>query len=353
VVHERLLHYYQSDVEANSNNHAQFWDPPIVLYLENKQNFLDQTRQRLSRSMGEVFTKKHDNGFYWPWDCFDFPQMDWLGDVVELIHTFSQGASAKNLSFFNMTHKADSLLFFNYLLDHPFLIEGDQREQLFANLANPPINREFKWISSETITRSLKAVVYPFLEKFSREVLTELHNLLLQMSKSKDVSSARTDLAFCLSFLMLVVLGQNQARLVSLADLTARGDKSIDLSQEEAEHHIREMEEQLASFIIQFHEFAMKKRRQPGSPVGNLDKPEEQYAAQFRLMARITEITQQHRVYTRSSKKMYIKAENPADALEPQSFGLDHFDVERFEADNIHRLCWKFMDAIVEWRPTT
>lgn len=299
--------------------------------------------------MQGVFTKRHDGGYHWPWDCFDFPQMDWLGDVVELIHSFSQGAM--NQPFYAMIHKADSLLFFNYLLDHTFLIDGDQREQLFANLSNPPQNRNFKWISSETITRSLKAVVYPYLERYSREVLKELHDLLLLMSKSKDVSSARNDLAFCLSFLMLVVLGQNQARLISLADLTAKGEKGIDLSHSEAKKHVRDMEEQLGNFIMQFHEFAIKKRRQPGPPAGNMMKPEEQYAAQFGLMARITEVTQSHRVYTRPSRKMFIKAESPAGALEPDSFDLTYFEMEHFEARNIHRLCWKFVDAIVDWKP--
>jgi hypothetical protein len=353
VHHERLLHYYQSNVNEGRNSDAQFWDPPIVLYLTDRQTFFGQTRLLLKRAMQEVFTKKHENGYLWPWDCFDFPEMDWLGEVVELIHTFSQGAM--NLTYFSMIHKADSLLFFNYLLDHAFLIDGDQRNQLFANLSNPPTDT-FKWISSETITRSLKAVIFPFMDRYSKEVLSHLHELLLQMSKAKEVSSARNDLAFCLSFLMLVVLGQNQARLVSLADLAAKGEKGIDLSKSDAEDYIRNMETQLGDFIIQFHEFAIKKRRQPAPPSGNMSKPEEQYAARFGLMDRITVITQSYRAYTRNTtipKKTFVKAEKSPDALEPESFELEHFGIEHFEARNIHRLCWRFVDGIVEWRAPT
>lgn len=348
---ERLLRSYEADTKNGSNSAAQFWDPPIALYRADRQtdpkSFHNRIEVILKQSMLQALDAKHESGYWWPWRCFDFEDMDWLGEIVETIYTFAhdfQGAP-----FFGSIRKASSLLLFNYLLDHPFLIEGDQQQRLAAHLSNPPTNIGTKWVSSEVVTRSLKAVVFPPILKGSSEVLKELHDLLLQMSKSKEVSGARNDLAFCLSFLMLVLLGQNQARLVLLADMTTNGEAGVNLGAAEAETHILEMETQLGDFIIQFHEFALKKRRKPHLSTGDMSKPEEQYSAHFGLMGKVAAITQRYRVYTQLPKEMFIKAECPAEHVKPESFDIKDFAVRSFEAGNIQRLCWKFVDAVTEY----
>lgn len=351
VNHERLLRSYKANTANGNNDAEQFWDPPIALYRADKhhdrKSFHDQIENILIHSMIQALEAKHDNGYWWPWRCFDFKDMDWLGEIVETIHTFSQ--ECKGVGFFASIRKASSLLLFNYLLDHPFLIEGNEREKLAANLSNPPACLETEWVSSEVVTRSLKAVVFPPILKGSSEVLKELHELLLQISKNKEMSSARNDLAFCLSFLMLVLLGQNQARLVLLADMATNGETGVNLGPADAEKHIRDMETQLGDFIIQFHEFALKKRRKPQGPSGDLSKIEEQVSARFGLMGKVAAITREYRVYTRPPGKVFVKAESPAEACKPASFDLNEFSVESFEARNIQRLCWKFVDAIIDW----
>lgn len=349
VKNERLLRSYEADTKSGSNSAAQFWDPPIVVYLPGWQfgpSFSSQVESSLKHSMLKALEEKHETGYYWPWRCFDFEHMDWLGEIVETIHAFSQ--ESRGTTYFSSIRKASSLLLFNYLLDHPFLIEGDQQDRLAAHLSNPPSHLGTKWVSSEAVTRSLKAVVFPPIRQGSREVLKELHDLLLQMSKSKEVSGARNDLAFCLSFLMLVLLGQNQARLVLLADMTANGETGVNLQEAEMERHIREMETQLGDFIIQFHEFALKKRRKPRVPSGEASKLEEQYSAHFGLMGKVAAITRRYRVYTKPPKEMFIKAESPADHLKPDSFDFKDFNVASFEAGNVQRLCWKFVDAVMD-----
>lgn len=350
VKNERLLRSYQADTKNGSNDAAGIWDPPIALYLPGFQfgpnSFSSQVEAALKHSMLKALEEKHQNGYHWPWRCFDFEHMDWLGEIVETIHTFSQ--ECRVTTYFSSIRKASSLLLFNYLLDHPFLIEGDQQDRLIAHLSNPPSHLGTKWMSSEAVTRSLKAVVFPPIRQGSREVLKELHELLLQMSKSKEVSGARNDLAFCLSFLMLVLLGQNQARLVLLADLTANGEAGVNLQPAEAEKHIREMETQLGDFIIQFHEFALKKRRKPRATSGEASKPEEQYSAHFGLIGRVGAITQQYRVYNQRPKEMFIKAESPADHMKPESFDFKDFAVSSFESHNVQRLCWKFVNAVMD-----
>ncbi|ETN38294.1 uncharacterized protein HMPREF1541_06325 [Cyphellophora europaea CBS 101466] len=372
VEHQRLLRSFQADTKDEDLKVSSFWDPPIVLYLTNKDQAVDDLRSQLHRSMHAIFNERHENGYHWPWKNFDFQRMDWVSEIVEKIHDFGQHAS--QMSFYSSLRKAQGLLYFNYILDHPLLVLEEEREKLFAHL-EPQEGVEHKYVSPETIQRFIKAIAYPFLTNWSTAILKELHELLLSMAKAKEISSAKNDLAFCLSFMMLVFIGQTQARLVLLAQMSEE-EKGINMTQSEAQEYIEALEEQLGTYIIHFHEFAMKKRRKPQAPSGDPRKPEEQYAAQYGLMGKIAEITQKFRAYyslsypyhqasfarqnttkiprkTKNRTTKLVKDETetlwPADDWKPTTFDLGELDYAEFEKENIHRLCWKFVDAIIVW----
>jgi hypothetical protein len=392
---DRQLTSFQANTQRSGNNTVDSWDPPIVLYTTDKNQFVTGLIDQLKASQQYVFTERHTNGFWWPYKFFEMEEMDWVSEVVEKIHEFQQ--MSNNMAFYSSIYKAQSLLYFSYIIDHTFLVDGDEdRRMLFTHLSSPP-QGTVPYINPEQISRPIKSIAYPFLVRYSTEILKELHELLLKIAKAKEPSRADHDLAFCLSFMMLVFISASQSRIVMLKELS-KTEPEIKVSETDCKEFLQTIETEVATYIIHFHEFATKKRRKSStspaaaSPLdmemGGMDntssKPlEEQYAIRFNLMGCIEDIMQSHRAYhnlyyhhhhhhqpntasvfprasrtgnqqRKKDKDISNKKNMMTDPLpwtagpnlkRPHEVGVvPKPDVTQFEVQNLHQLCWRFME---------
>lgn len=308
---KRMLQSFQINTESGNIDTRLTWDPPIVPYLTNKDSFVNSLFNQLAKSIQNVFDRKHDDGYYWPWRCFEDLSCRWVGEVAEKIHEFHHNAA--NIQYFAPIRKAHTVLYFNYLLDHPLMVKTQEdKDHLFSQLEHHPDPAQLqKWISPETIQRFLKASIFPFLMKTTTELLAKLHETLLAMARAKPKdevvaggSLAQRDLAFSLSFMLLIIIGQTQSRLLMLHELYSKGEPGIDLGLQEAQIHIDEIEKSLGDYIINFHEFATKKRKRPVkpnalvSPVGGVYREEEIYSGNFELMKHVEGFMRQYRTFS-------------------------------------------------------
>ena len=306
--HKRILQSFQINRENGSIHTRPTWDPPIVPYTTNKKAFVDNLFTQLAWSMKEVFERKHESGYYWPYKCFE-GMPTWVGEVAEKIHEFHH--NAETLKYFHPIRQAHTVLYFNYMLDHPLAVKDhDHISDMVSNLENKPDADDLRnFINPETIGRFVKASIFPKLVKVTTELLKTLHDTLMAMAtaKAKDTvaggSNAQRDLVFSLSFMLLIIVGQTQSRLLLLSELS-KSEAHIKLPLEEARNHIDEIEKGLAYYIIYFHDFVIKKRARPSrtnpnqslSPTGD-PNPEEAYSANFKLMLQVEELTRKYRMF--------------------------------------------------------
>jgi hypothetical protein len=324
------------------NETITMWNPPVVLYMVDKEADVRKLRAQLRYWMSTIYETRNtgDPEKRWPWPCFQTEDMNWEGEVVEAIQEYYRPDFASH----EILQKAQCLLFFGYILDQVFEISVDSRKILFANLQNVPrdVNLDKMHIAPETVARFIKMIVAGYAYELAHSVLSALQEILDGMARGKEISTARSDLAFCLSFLLLVYLGQSQARLVMLAEMSA-SEPGIDLSIDHARHHIQEMEHTLGDYLIHFHEFAVK-RRKPTVPSSPTSDAEEQHARDKGLMDSMKGLFSRYCAY-KLPAPVKIKAE-PLSAP-PRTFELPAPTIERFDLLNTHRLCWKFVSAIL------
>jgi hypothetical protein len=324
------------------NETITMWNPPVVLYMVDKEADVRKLRAQLRYWMSSIYETRHtgDPEKRWPWPCFQTEDMDWEGEVVEAIQEYYR----RDFASHEILQKAQCLLFFGYILDQAFEVSVDSRETLFENLQSLPSakNLDQMPIAPDTVARFIKMIVYGYAYELAHSVLAALQELLDSMARGKEISTARSDLAFCLSFLLLVYLGQSQARLVMLAEMSAK-EPGIGLSIDQARHYIQEMEHTLGTYLIHFHEFAVK-RRKPTVPSSPTSDAEEQHARDKGLMDSMKGLFSKYCAY-KPPAPVKIKAE-PLSAP-PRTFELPAPTIERFDLLNTHRLCWKFVSAIL------
>lgn len=334
----------RSDSQDGMVKTTTLWNPPVVLYMTNKEMDVQQLKAQLRHWMEAVFDARNTGPSHmrWPWPCFEHDRMNWEGEVVEAIQEYYRS----DLPSHTLLQKAQCLLFFGYILDHSFVVSDDSRQNLLANLHNPPSACELdgKAIGPETVTRFIKMIVCGYALDLAKSVLTGLQDILHIMALGKETSTARTDLAFCLTFLLLVFLAQSQNRILMLAELS-KMESGINLSLDEAEKHMREMEHTLGSYIIHFHEFAVKRRKPVGQQHHILDA-EEHHARDKNLMEAVAKLFSQYCAYKPPLCK--IKAEPLSANDAPETLDFQSPNIEEFDVQNTHRLCWKFVSALLD-----
>ena len=325
---------------------TKLWNPPLVPYMTNKPSDVKQLRAQLKSWMEDVFKARHTGPTHqrWPWPCFEHDDMNWEGEVVETIQNYYRA----ELPSHALLQKAQSLLFFGYILDNSFVVSSDSRHTLLANLQNLPPAHEWedKEIAPETITRFIKMIACGYAFELTQNVLTGLQELLHGMALGKETSIARTDLAFCTTFLLLVFLAQSQSRILMLAELSEL-EPGINLGRHEAESYIHEMEHTLGSYLIHFHEFAVKRRKHTARLVHERDA-DEQHALDRNLMGEVAQLFSKYCAYPPLMSK--IKAEPLSAHARPANLELASTDINInvFDVRNMHRLCWKFVSALLD-----
>lgn len=370
----RIKHTFQVNTTTGNLEPRTTWDPPIVPYLVDKDAYVKGLFEQLGKSMKHVFERKDDhNAYYWPAECFDGLECKWVSEVVEQIHDFHQQAG--DIQYFRPIRTAHTVLYFNYMLDHPLLVRGSELQRLFNNLSDPPEQSSvLKYIAPEAVIRFIKATIFPELKKRTTALLKTLHETLLAMATTKantpaGASVAQRDLVFSLAFMLLVIIGQTQARLLLLHELS-KDQAGINLSFPEAKEHIDEVEKTLAKYIISFHDFVNKKRHRartpltPISPAGLPTRDHETHSAQFKLMERVEGLYRKYRMSsltplvpfrTCTPRIPHIYIGPPKELLliniqtgpiRPANFERGELDFKEFDKNNIHRLCWKFAETI-------
>ncbi|RMD41925.1 hypothetical protein DV735_g3248, partial [Chaetothyriales sp. CBS 134920] len=326
---------------------TKVWTPPLLLYLTDKDETKQSIFNQLSDCMSRVFSVKEDdpiikpNQVHWPWPCFDSNDNDWEAYIVIAIFEYWR----KDIPSHKALGKAHTVLFFNYVLDHMWQVTGEALTEMLGNLRNTQGYDASLRVSPDIINSFLKSMVFHWTLECSTDVLKELHDLLHTMALGKDTSTAMSDLAFCLSFMMLVILGQTQSRLLLLTTYEKR-EIGIDLAVAEANRLIAEMEDKVATYIIRFHEFALMRRKAVASSPDSVDAAEK-HAESFGLMHKVKELTM-HQFSAFSDPSLHkANAEFPLVDQRPSEFGLPSLDIKRFDPLNTHRLCWKFVDAIL------
>ena len=341
--------------KTNNNNNGEaavlrktaVWTPPLLLYLADKPGEIREIRDQLSVCMRGVFAIREgdprirqDLGqCHWPWPCFDSDENDWEGYVTEEIFKYWN----KDIPAHSVLGKAHALLFFAYILDHMFMVTGDALVEMLSNLQNKHGFDPNKDVSPDTVNSFLKMIVFQWFLEMAKDVLTELQTMLHSMALGKETSTARSDIAFCLSFIMLIVLGQTQSRLLLLSTYDKR-ETGIELPLEEAERLIIDMEREVGSYIVHFHEFALKRRKPMAASPNSIDQA-ERHAARFGLMQKVEELTL-HQFSAYPIPVQRFGTEFPIVGHRPRRFKLPQRVIETFDVENTHRLCWKFVEAI-------
>ena len=324
----------------------KLWNPPLVPYMVNKPVDVRKLRAQLKSWMEDVFDARHTGpeNQRWPWPCFGHVDMYWAGDVAEKIHDYYRS----DLPSHALLGKAQSLLFFGYVLDNTFLVSQDSRHTLLANLQNvvPAQEGGDMRIAPERITRFIKMIACGYAFELAQSVLAGLQELLHGMALGNQTSTARSDLAFCVTFILLVFLAQSQNRILMLAELS-KTEPGINLDQDDAETHIREMEHTLGSYMIHFHEFAVKRRKHTAQPPHVRDA-DEQHALNMRLMEEVARLFSEYCAYPPLMPK--IQTELSAAHTRPSTLDLESPDINInvFNMRNTHRLCWKFVSALLD-----
>ena len=324
------------------------WNPPLVPYMTNKASDVKHLKAQLKSWMEDVFRSRNTGPGHqrWPWPCFEHPDMDFEGEIVEHILDYYR----VDLPSHALLQKAQSLLFFGYILDNSFLISDESRHTLMSNLQNAPPEHEWgdKEISLETITRFIKMFVCGYAFELSQSVLTGLQDILHAMALGKEMSTAKADIAFCVTFVLLVFVAQTQNRIVMLAELS-KSEPGINLSWGEAQKHLDELEHTLGSYLIHFHEFAVKRRKQPPQSLRHMLDADEEHAREQKLMDKVNGLFSQYCAYLPPLIQSKIKAEplSAANIARPSTLELESPDINVFGVQNTHRLCWKFVSALV------
>ena len=224
------------------------------------------------------------------------------------------------------------------------MVSDGALDELLANLQYPPTKESLRGVtvSPDTITRFIRMIIFPLAVEVAESVLRALHELLHGIALSKDVSAAKTDMAFCLSYTLLVFLANTQSRILLVSGLPEH-EKGMAMSGDQAFETIRDMENELATYIIHFHEFAIKRPKTVTASSRSADEC-ERHAADFGLMKEVERLTLEYSGYYRPAQR--YSTELPLEETRPPNLRLRRPDIKKFDVENVHRLCWKFIDAI-------
>lgn len=326
------------------------WNPPVALYFPDMGAASNKIRQQVGILCNDVlFARTQEPGTYnahsiWPWPCFDFDVLYWGGDVLEIIHEYLRS----ELDGHDLLRTALCLPFFAYILNHPFRIPQDDIPGFLSQLSKPPpiAAIQGRTITPEITNRFVRMLLFPLIYSVAGEVLKGLHKILHGMAQKKETSAAQSDLAFCLAFLMIMFIGKMQDIIHQLSILNDQ-EGHIDISRDEAWSMITSMENNLATYIIYFHSFALSRRKSPPSHTSQSTEPADVHALEFNLPERVKQKVEAARAsaYLHPHQNDSIAELLSAENEHPKTLELGELFTDSFTKWNTHRLCWKLCEA--------
>ncbi|EXJ79085.1 hypothetical protein A1O3_08586 [Capronia epimyces CBS 606.96] len=336
---------------SKSYTKCQVWSPPIIMFIKDSRDLERQVklvRQRIVAMFAQVL----DDPQRWrDWTVKYFPHRadDFQTTILEHIGLYYR----KDIKEHAVIKTALSLLWFMYLLWNKFTVPTAAVPQLEEHIDSrrPVWAPQDIHVIPDTINRFLKAIIMPMAMKAARKITATLHDMLFQMSVTQKQSTARTDIALCLAFVLLMFVGQMQAALVLLAD-TPASETGMKYSFEEAETKIRAIEQSVNEYLLSFHKFTLSRRSLPKStgkpgPRGhknhdNAHSMGEIHAQEFGLVGRLRrEVEQEYGERGISELREMLMADIAADQERPEELELGKIDFRTFPRTNVARLCWK------------
>ena len=153
---------------------------------------------------------------------------------------------------------AMELTFFNYIQIHAFVVPPDQFKYVYNKLQNPAFSGHRPAPNDEVCSRAVNAFLAMLtMHKFKLLAAGTLEHLNFLFADRKSTVEIGV-LAFCESFLFLLVLAQLQKSVLENT-MMEQDDEATNFSKDDAVREIKRMEDELAIVIIELCVFKLRK----------------------------------------------------------------------------------------------
>ncbi|KAK6381039.1 hypothetical protein LTS17_005240 [Exophiala oligosperma] len=334
---------YRIKEDANGNKiytQHQVWSPPINVFFKNGEYM--RPVQVLKHQINTIFEHVLGDEKSWiDWTMAYFPadEEDFQADILIWIGKYYR----KGIEEHGILKAGLSLLWYEHLLLRSFEVPSEARPILAQHLESrrPTDLGEEAEMAPETINRFLKGIILPMAEDAARSVLETLHERMFKMAVNSDLSKARTDIALCLAFVLLIFLGRTQHALILLASTNSTGDTpgggggdddDGKYSLSDAKVKIQEMEDSVTEYLLSFHKYTLSRKSSSTSSkattrVSSGDDERsafETHAREFDLVGRLRrEVGDKHA------------------GTKPEDMDVGPLNYKTFRHENVRRLCWK------------
>ncbi|KIW17785.1 hypothetical protein PV08_04980 [Exophiala spinifera] len=324
-----IEHTYRIKEDGSGNKiycQHQVWSPPINVFFKNGEYM--RPVQSLKHQINTIFENVlgDEKGWInWTMEYFPSKEENFQTDILGWIGKYYR----KDIHEHGILKTGLSLLWYEHLLLRSFEIPPEARPMLEKHLEScrPAELSEKAEIAPETINRFLKGVILPMAEDAARSVLETLHEKMFKMAVNLDLSKARTDIALCLAFILLIFLGRTQHALVLLASTSAKESDGM-YSLSDAKAKIQEMEDSVTEYLLSFHKYTLSRKSSRSAKVSSGGGEErsafEMHARDFDLVGRF---------------RGEVGVEYAG--IKPEDLDVGPLNYKTFRHMNVRRLCWK------------
>lgn len=292
------------------------------------------------------------------WEWYVFPrgkeqawQRNVLGQICRLL-------DPKNTEHATL-EIAMELTFFNHLLTHAFVVPDEHIKWLYTQkLQHPQFKNRIPaggvTVAPRPVNMYLSMIV---LNKVRLQAVATLEHIN-KLFESRDDSALVGTLAFCESFLLLMVLAQLQRSVLEHARLGKDVyDETITI--EDAKRLINEMEDELATPIVELCVFKLRKisKKRKASSSSSMAIPEDVEAetdgTATRFFDNLRVITEQsgRSIWCAGFRQCAKQQAVNLGVLSSQT-NLGEIDVKTFGVRNIQRLLKRLYDAVSPFFPS-
>lgn len=291
------------------------------------------------------------------WACHWFPD-DYDSFQCDIMSQICQYFRDELLPQHELVRDAFALSFLNYIFIHSFEVPQSEIHAVMSQMERPP-NVDFQhlhWVSPSTLNKYIKMLMFPLLRDVAQRIFRNLEPLLLDTG---NASVWRRDVIFASAFVVVAYVGKTQVTLVQLAaqpepnETTAVPAYTLEEAVNDARDLERECADMLIDYLKQFLVPSARRKSYGTTPknkkkvmVGDADA--EAHAQHSGFLQKIASIRDD---YSKSPSRDLdlTRANSVAGETMPKSFEVDwqNADIGTFAARNTHRICWKFVTAVL------
>ena len=222
---------------------------------------------------------------WFPFHCFSDTEREealWHRDILTEVCSYYRQA----LPGHKCLREGLLLALLNQFMIKVPLVTEMSTQQLYNGIKDPDFRSRLppRNYTLSAVNKFLKGMILPTIEERTQKVLQHLRTLLFK----KTESGADKDLTFCLCFLVMMIIGRNQVKVLS----RTRTDGELGLERQEAWPLIHEMEQQGAAPIIGLAKYRFdpsQKARSSAAPQRRDSM--EGHSFSFKLLAKVARIT--------------------------------------------------------------